>query len=153
MTFADIEAILAIEREAFRRPWTRDSFLAELDLNDSFNYTARRTQPDDILGYITLRILLGEVQILRVAVASGEKRQGIASRLLEDALSMAAESFATACFLETGISNTAAIGLYTRCGFNIVGKRPGYYPSSTCGGAREDAVIMKKGLGNESSPP
>ena len=43
-------------------------------------------------------------------------------------------------FLEVRPSNTRAIALYERSGFNEIGRRPRYYPTANNG--REDAIVM-----------
>jgi len=42
-------------------------------------------------------------------------------------------------FLEVRPSNTPALALYHREGFNEIGRRPRYYPAAQ---GREDAVVM-----------
>jgi ribosomal-protein-alanine N-acetyltransferase len=49
-------------------------------------------------------------------------------------------------FLEVRPSNTRAIALYERSGFNEIGRRPRYYPAANNG--REDAIVMAMELLN-----
>jgi ribosomal-protein-alanine N-acetyltransferase len=47
-------------------------------------------------------------------------------------------------FIEVAISNPAALALYGSCGFKEAGLRKNYYQHGD--GAREDALIMRKGF-------
>ena len=150
MTPAHLDAVLAIERQAFVRPWSEAAFLAELARDDAFNLIVPPPRTDaPPPGYLSFRIAFGEMQIMRIAVAEGAKRRGIASSLMAHALDRGYARAADDCFLETGASNAPAIGLYRRFGFEIVGTRPRYYPSPSPGAPKEDAVIMKRPLAAE----
>jgi ribosomal-protein-alanine N-acetyltransferase len=46
--------------------------------------------------------------------------------------------------LEVSAGNASAIALYTGAGFEVVGRRPGYYSNP-----REDALLMSAGLSQE----
>ena len=47
---------------------------------------------------------------------------------------------ATQIFLEVRPSNEAALALYKKVGFEMIGRRKGYYPALN---GREDAVVMR----------
>ena len=74
----------------------------------------------------------GEVEILNVAVDPGFRGQGVATALIESLQ-------AAQVFLEVRESNTTAIGLYRRIGFEEAGKRKEYYDNPT-----EDAIVMRR---------
>ncbi|HEY8623123.1 MAG TPA: ribosomal-protein-alanine N-acetyltransferase, partial [Casimicrobiaceae bacterium] len=44
------------------------------------------------------------------------------------------------------LSNAAAIALYRAEGFAPVARRAGYYPAADGAGAREDALVLRRGV-------
>lgn len=147
ITRADVEPLLAVERELFEHPWSRRAILDELKCGDAFNYILKHTDSngnETIAGYLCLRLFAGELHILKLAVARDWRRRGLASWMMERAFPRAVEKGADAAFLEVRASNDSAIRLYFKLGFHIIGKRTDYYPRPD--GAREDALMMKKSL-------
>lgn len=71
-----------------------------------------------------------ELELHLVAVEPAQRRNGIATALLERFCDGATH-------LEVEADNTAARALYTRLGFEEVGRRSGYY------GPNRDAVLMR----------
>lgn len=76
----------------------------------------------------------GEREILNLAVAPEARRRGVARRLWEGERRQGADAW----FLEVRASNQPAIDFYTRCGFSVCGRRPGYYHAPP-----EDGLVMK----------
>ena len=76
---------------------------------------------------------------MNVAVAPDRHRMGIASALLGRLFELTASDDRRGYTLEVRVSNTAAIALYERLGFEPRGVRRGYYTDN-----REDALIMWK---------
>ena len=57
---------------------------------------------------------------------------------------MGLERGAISAYLEVRPSNEAAVALYQKLGFNVIGRRHNYYRDS-----KEDALIMMKNLKEE----
>ncbi|MBK5294178.1 MAG: GNAT family N-acetyltransferase, partial [Acidobacteriia bacterium] len=76
----------------------------------------------------------GEWEVLNLAVGLASRRQGVASRLLEEVV----EQVRGEMFLEVRESNHAARELYRRYQFEEAGVRPGYYNYPP-----EPAIVMK----------
>ena len=74
---------------------------------------------------------------MNVAVADDFRRRGIATTLLERLFEVAATDSQRGYTLEVRVSNSPAIRLYERLGFEARGVRRGYYTDN-----REDALIM-----------
>ena len=139
---AELEAILAIEQNSFQWPWSRLSFENELNCYNARNYAVKSTRVKTgrpVLAYTFLRLVFDEVHILKVAVASARRGQGIASWLLNRCLTLSVEQGARSAHLEVRPSNTPAVELYQKLGFELVAKRPQYYTDSN-----EDALLMIK---------
>ncbi len=71
-------------------------------------------------------MIAGEAEVLTLAVRPAARRRGIGRALVEAAATLA-EASAAAMFLEVAADNPGAVALYAQTGFEIVGRRPGYY--------------------------
>lgn len=127
-----------MERALFSRPWGPDAFLEEINCKDAFNCLVRRTSAE-IIGYLFCRRIADEVHILKIAVARMWRHQGIASWLMNQGLRRTGEAGMDTVLLEVRPSNTAALALYRKFGFETTGRRPGYYPETG-----EDALLMMR---------
>lgn len=145
----DIENILSVETESFVQPWRRQALLDELTHPDAFQCVARQALPakgqEVVVGYIMVRFLLDEMHLMKLAVAPRWRRRGIATDLLVAAQQEASRRDATVILLEVRPSNEAAVLFYHAAGFQIIGRRPNYYPQTG-----EDALVMLKRLKEES---
>ena len=130
-----LEAAAAIERVSFSLPWSRDMLKEELESHQTLYLAAE--QGGELAGYCGMRIVLGEGYITNVATAPGYRRRGIASLLLKELMSRGRALGLSFMTLETRVSNSAAIALYEKHGFERIGIHPGYYEKP-----REDALIM-----------
>ena len=93
-------------------------------------------QGGKVIGYILATDVAGEAEIQRIAVDFRYRCRGVGSKLMEHYISNC-RHLATDCIhLEVRASNTAAISLYTRYGFEQVGVRKAYYTDTG-----EDAVL------------
>lgn len=98
---------------------------------------------DGIVGFAAFSAILtvdaAEATLDNMAVASPWQRQGIGRRLLADGLLWCRAHGSAAVFLEVRKSNRAAIALYEKARFSVVGNRPGYYREPV-----EDGLQMQK---------
>ena len=144
MTSADLEAILEIEQNSFRWPWSRISFKSELQRQNAFNYVVKTnndaTHPQ-VVAYVILRLIVDELHILKIAVTPPWRGQGIATWLLNQCFKRGAKRGAKSIYLEVRTSNIPAVGLYQKLGFKVITKRPRYYTDT-----KEDALVMMKNL-------
>jgi [ribosomal protein S18]-alanine N-acetyltransferase len=143
MRDADIAAVATIESSAHVAPWTTGNFRDAL----AAGYGATVGEANgNIVAYGILMFGPGEAQLLNLTVVGALRRRGIGRELLQRFLAHAAQLGAEQCFLEVRTSNAAAIGLYSAEGFVPVARRAGYYPPSLPGGAREDALVLRRAL-------
>lgn len=138
MTSADIDAVTVIDRAAFGKPWHKQDFTDELDKDYAYYFTARHCGA--IAGYAGIWCVYETAELIRIAVEPKIQRNGIACRLMEHILKLAAEQGCEKMMLEVRKSNGAARALYKKYGFCEISVRKGYYDG-------EDAVIMEKDLG------
>lgn len=125
--------LAAIHAEAFDAPWSAAA-LAELLVSPGVFAVAE----DD--GFILIRVVADEAEILTLAVRPTARRAGLGARLVEAATVRAAALGAERMFLEVADSNAAARALYARSGFVEMGRRRGYYAHTD--GRREDALTL-----------
>ena len=138
-----LDAVLAIEVQAYTFPWTRGNFIDSI----AAGYVTRALQASDgtLLGYFVAMPGFEEMHLLNLTVAPLQQRQGHARSLLGHLYGLCRDCAAAAVWLEVRESNAAARALYLREGFVEAGRRRGYYPAPQ--GTREDAILMSKALG------
>lgn len=146
LTTKDSDAVSALHREDFVRPWTGGEFADLLSQNTVFGYAAREVGHGNAapVGFVLARLVAGEGEILTVAVARSHRRLGLGWRLMDAVLRELHAQRAEALFLEVDETNVAAIALYRRLSFRQVGKRPDYY--RTGGSGANGALVMRRDL-------
>ena len=132
----DLVRVEEIEREAYPTPWSRSMFDAELRKPSSLALGAF-TEADELVGYAFVSRYVDAWHVMNVAVSIAYRRRGIAAALLERLFDVTATDPRRGYTLEVRVSNTGAIALYERLGFESRGTRRGYYTDN-----REDALIM-----------
>lgn len=114
------EALAEIHATAFERPWDAATFATLLG-------QAGVAVLGDDDGFILIRTVLDEAEILTLAVRPGARRKGYARGLVEAAAALARAAGVRQLYLEVAEDNAAALALYRATGFVEVGRRPGYY--------------------------
>jgi [ribosomal protein S18]-alanine N-acetyltransferase len=134
----DARAFAALHCASFHRGWSDGEF--EQLLFDRNIVAHRALVGGHLVGFILSRLVLGEAEILSVAVASSRRGGGLARRLLDLNLRRLAGLGARTVFLEVDEGNVPARRLYQRAGFRDVGRRPGYYAPG------QGALILRRDL-------
>ncbi|MFQ5943678.1 MAG: ribosomal protein S18-alanine N-acetyltransferase [Anaerolineales bacterium] len=137
MTLEDIPAVLEIDRVSFSNPWPERSYRYELTDNPAAQLFVARLDDGAIVAFLGYWLIGDEVHISTFAVQPEFRMQGIGEDLLKNALVAAAGKGAHVATLEVRESNEAAISLYEKLGFEVVGRREGYYRDNN-----EDATLM-----------
>ena len=146
MAVSDLDQVLDIERASFPTPWTRAAFCYEIEQNKVARCTAMRTR-GGVVGYLCFWEIGHEIHITNLAVHPQWRRRGVARRLLAAALAGGVARGVTLAFLEVRPSNTRALALYESLGFQVIGRRNGYYFDTG-----EDALVMEARLGGDAAP-
>lgn len=136
MTRADLDEVMEVEERAFASPWNRSMYLRELERLDA-RYLVAREDRGLLVGYCGVLVILDEAHIMTLAVREDFRRQGIAMCILLELIGNAEEIGARFLTLEVRKSNQAAINLYEKLGFQIMGERKHYYIDNL-----ENALIM-----------
>jgi ribosomal-protein-alanine N-acetyltransferase len=135
LTLGDLDAIEAIEKRAYRTPWSRSMFASELAKPTSICLGA--FEGERLMGYTINSRYVDAWHVMNVAVHPDYQRRGVATQLLERLFELTADDERRGYTLEVRVSNEDAIRLYERLGFEPRGVRRGYYTDN-----REDALIM-----------
>ena len=134
----DPQTLAALHAQAFDHPWSTAEIASLLDTPGTFVV-------EEDQGFILARALAGEAEIITLAVAPAARRQGLARRLIEQAVVRAMALGAESLFLEVADDNVPALALYRSLGFEVVGRRRGYYARPR-GEAPVDALVMRLAL-------
>ena len=139
MDESHVAPIAQLETLCFSDPWSENSIASEL--TSRLSYWLVAVEDGQVLGYIGSQSVLGESDMMNVAVHPDHRRRGIAEMLVT-ALSHDLKERDNVCLtLEVRASNAPAIALYEKLGFVQVGLRKNYYRNP-----REDALILRKAL-------
>jgi len=147
----DLHRVVYINRTCLPENYSSFFFL---DLHRRFPETFIVAERDgEVVGYIMCRIETGfsnfglrivrKGHVISIAVLPEHRRQGIASALLREAMRGMQAYGVRECFLEVRVSNTPAIRLYQKMGFQIVRTVPRYYADG------EAAYIMSRPMSLE----
>lgn len=137
MTQEHVSQIAQLEQICFSDPWPDGSIRSELDNPLSLWLVA--LDGEQVIGYVGSQTVLGEADIMNVAVAPAYRRQGVARELLVGLQKALQALNAYSLTLEVRASNVPAITLYESLGYAQVGRRPNYYHKP-----KEDALILRK---------
>ena len=132
-----VKEILSKSPEA--AAWTLNS-LERLRLRGEVGWVIDETG-GAVCGFLVIRTIALEAEILNLSVHPAERRAGNATGLLLEALAECRELHVKKIFLEVRESNVPAISFCEKHGFVRSGRRPGYYQTPT-----EAAVLMMREL-------
>ncbi len=130
----DVNEIHAIEKRVFRHPWSKKQILHELKQENGKRVYAEIEKK--IIGYIMVRVINNEAQILNIAIDLPFQHRGYGKKLLDYTLHELGNE--TDVFLEVRESNLPAIKLYSEFNFEKIGFRERYYSDG------ENAIVMHK---------
>lgn len=155
MQTADLDAVLEIEAVSHLHPWTKGNFTDSLAAGH-WAYCIRPQVDPAIKGsyldpailwaYCILFPAVDELHLLNITVSPKLRQLGLASRMMAAIEGVAAQQKMPRMILEVRPSNTAAVALYRKLGYEEIGMRKNYYPADPQLGTREDALVMAKSI-------
>ena len=137
MTRAHVSRIAHIEKLCFSDPWSENSIASELE-NDLSSWLVA-VEGEEVAGYVGSQTVMGETDMMNIAVHPDYRRQGIGRQLIAALICGLKERGNRSLMLEVRASNEPAKALYAALGFQQIGVRPRYYSKP-----REDALILRK---------
>ena len=137
MSEIHVPAIAELEKLCFQDPWSVNSISTEL--TNPLSTWLVAVEGGEVVGYVGSQSVLDGADMMNIAVHPDYRNQGIGHALIEELIILLQKKDVISLSLEVRVSNESAIGLYHKMGFEMIGKRPGYYRNP-----REDAYIMRK---------
>ena len=137
MNETHVPEIAELERICFNDPWSENSIASELNNRLSLWFVA--LDGERVVGYVGSQTVLGETDMMNIAVHPDYRNQKIASSLIDVLVQGLSEHNSHSLMLEVRESNHPAIALYRKHGFEEVGIRRNYYRNP-----KENALILRK---------
>lgn len=137
MTRAHVTQVARLEALCFSDPWSESSVASELENELSLWLVA--LEGDTLAGYVGSQTVMGETDMMNVAVHPDFRRQGVGKILILALVEELKARDSHSLTLEVRASNAPAHALYEKLGFSQVGLRKNYYRNP-----KEDAYILQK---------
>ena len=136
MRESHVAQVAQLEKLCFSDPWSEKSVASELSNPLSFWLVA--VENDTVVGYVGSQTVMGETDMMNIAVHPDYRNRGIATGLLVGLIEELRKRGSHCLTLEVRASNEPAIRLYRMRGFQEVGRRRNYYRNP-----KEDALILR----------
>lgn len=135
----DVPGVRALVAESSgAAQWSAEAYAQLLETQSPARALVLREE-QRIVGFIAIRVVAEEAEILNLAVAASHRRKGHGTRLLAAAEEFARSRGASQLFLEVRESNSSAVAFYEARGFARAGLRRNYYQQPP-----EAAVLMTR---------
>jgi ribosomal-protein-alanine N-acetyltransferase len=121
-----------LEKMCFSEPWSEKAILEEAERG----YFIAAYLDGVFAGYAGMTCVLDERDICNIATVPQFRGMGVGKALTNALIESAKETGASVVMLEVRKSNSAAIALYEKAGFTLVGQRKNFYCLP-----REDALL------------
>ena len=138
----DLGLVARLHAECFEDAWDEQALAALLAMPGAFGLLGEAQD-----GFILLRAIGGEAEILSLGVTPAARRRGVARGLLSAALDECRQRGAEKLYLEVACDNFAALGLYSAAGFVEIGRRRNYYVRA---GVTVDALVLARDVGRSA---
>lgn len=139
MSEGDIEDVARLERANFSQPWSESGIGHYLDSGSTIFVVAKHESR--LVGYAAVLRIIDEGNLISIVVEEEYRNMGIAREILDIVYDIARGYKLTKIHLEVRRTNEAAISLYEKEGFALVGERKGFYDKP-----KEDALLYTKEL-------
>lgn len=136
------KGLAKVHQDCFAHPWGVHDFVLFLQDKKYLTLGAFLPSKSQPVGFILLRVVADEAEIISIAVRRKHRRKGLAEALLDAALDELENAAVHVLHLEVEANNKSAINLYNQAGFEIVGEREAYYRPAA-GMPAANALMMK----------
>jgi len=134
----DVSEIARLEKETFPMPWSAESIRHDIEENE-LALVAVAEADGQVAGYADVWQIAGEGQLNNIAVFPEFRGKHFGWQLMEYLIRELVRLGNTEMSLEVRESNSIAIAMYRRLGFEEVGRREKYYLDNG-----ETAILMRK---------
>jgi [ribosomal protein S18]-alanine N-acetyltransferase len=153
----DIPDILRLAEMGKLSPWSAADYEAELGREDTVALAIRENETGEIAGFIVMRLITSNddsvplssgqtfpphAEILNITVLKRQRKKGLGSALIREALKRASAVVPADIWLEVRRSNLSAIAFYENLGFSVEYTRKDLYSDP-----QEDGFVMKIAVG------
>lgn len=121
LTARDAEAMARIHAASFDKPWPA------LDMAVHVGRDLCLGTGEPLASFAIIRRSDVDAEVLTIATDPQRRGQGLANAVLKAAAEILAGEALHSLFLEVAEDNASARALYTRLGFQPIGRRPAYY--------------------------
>ena len=121
--------------------WSEQQYLDIFDSAASARHAWVCDERGALAGFVVAREIHGEWELENIAIRVAAQRAGRGARLLAALVEQARIAGASRLQLEVRESNLAARRFYEKCGFQMEGRRRGYYSQPV-----EDAILYRRAL-------
>lgn len=136
MSLTDLNSIKSVLTSDFDNFWNFETLKEELN-SDFSEFFIAKNEHNQIIGFVGLKIVFDEADIMNIVVKKSLRNMGIGSYLLNYIIQFAIDKKIASISLEVNETNKFAISLYKKFGFKCISIRRKYYKDG-------DALIMKK---------
>ena len=137
-TISQLDEIKNVLESDFDDFWNYETLKEDL-LSPLSKYFVAKGQ-DAIMGWIGIKIVLEEAELMNVVVQKKYRNQKIGSYLLDHIIQFCKINKLKIINLEVNVKNTIAIDLYKKYNFKQIGLRKNYYHGT------DDAILMSLDL-------
>jgi ribosomal-protein-alanine N-acetyltransferase len=131
--------LVELDRACLGGLWTKKGYQRELDNPDS-SLLVLSLESNSIIGCGCFWAILEEAHIALLMIHPNYQGQGLGQLLLYSLLKKAVNCNLERATLEVQVSNQSAIAVYQKIGFQLAGRRKGYYQKTG-----KDALILWRG--------
>lgn len=137
MVYDDAKAVHQLDRDCGLGFWSLQSYQGEVH-----NPVSRYLVIEDegkIIGFLGMWLVVSEAQIMNVAIHPDYQGHQLGTVLMKVAMGLAAKEGCDEMTLEVKTTNTKALKLYEKLGFEVLEIRKYYYKDNS------DAILMRRG--------
>ncbi|HEY2890431.1 MAG TPA: GNAT family N-acetyltransferase [Dongiaceae bacterium] len=139
----ELDAFARLHGECFVEAWDADALATLMAMPGAFALLARDEDSGALLGFVMIRGVGDEAEIVTLGVDPRRRRRGLGRALLAAGLNEAATLGSARLFLEVAADNSAALALYRAAGFTEIGRRANYYHRPD---GRMTALVMARAV-------
>lgn len=132
----DLDSILYLDQLVLKTNWHGRLYLQEMEIPES--YFLVLYLDDQFIGYLLIRVIIDEAEIMQFAINPDYQNQGFGQNLYDSAYNYILEVQAKTIYLEVETLNQKAIKFYEKNGFENIHLRKDYY------GPDKHANVMRK---------